>query len=119
MTDRRIMKDRIMKNRIMSDRIMIDKKTGQRRQRMMYKATNLMQKEDTDTEEVKLTEELQEISPETQEISLEILQEKGTDTEDSQIEVAAQKIEEDTMRMKETGRPAMERADIERVARSP
>ena len=41
------------------------------------------------------------------------------DIEGSLREAAAQKIEEETIRMMKTGRPAMVRADSERVARSP
>ena len=118
MTDRRL----IMTNRIMLDRIimiMIDKETGLGKQRMMYRATILMLIEATDTEGEKPVTGSQETNQGTLEITPEIHQEIGTEIEDSQKEAAALKTGEDTMKMKETGRPAMVRADIERVARSP
>ena len=66
---------------------------------------------DQDTEGRSQQQELQET---TQETNPEI----DIDTEDIQTEVAAEK-EEETMMMTGIGRPAMARADTERVARSP
>ena len=71
----------------------------------------MTQRADQDTEEKNQQEEPQETTQETN-------PETDTDTEDTQTEVAAQK-EEETMMMTGIGRPAMARADTERVARSP
>ena len=75
--------------------------------------------EASDTEGERPVTGSQETNQGIQEIIPEIHQEVGTEIEGSQKEAAALKIGEDTMKMKETGRPAMVRADIERVARSP
>ena len=81
---------------------------------MSHKVTNQRQGEDIDIGEMNPTEEPQETSPET-------FLGKDIDIEDSLREAAALIIEEGDIiiMMIGIGRPAMVRADTERVARSP
>ena len=88
----------------------------------------LMKEEDTDREEMSLTEDRTETNPETPsemdqeeeptETSLGTSLEIDTDREDIQREAAAKKTEKETTG-KKTGSPTMVKGDSERVARSP
>ena len=89
----------------------------------------LMKEEDTDREEMSLTEDHTETNPETPpemdqeeeptETSLGTSLEIDTDREDIQREAAAKKAEKETTGKKKTGSPTMVKGDSERVARSP
>ena len=117
MIDRMIDQENLMTDMVMTDR-KIDSMTGsmigQERQMKNLKETNQTQEEDIEAGEMNQTEE-------PLETSLETFQGIAIDIEDSQKEAAALKIEEGDMTTMEIGigRPAMVRADTEKVARSP
>ena len=117
MIDRMIDQENLMTDIVMTDRVidrMIDSMIGQERLMKNHKVTNQRQEEDIEAGEMNQTEE-------PLETSLETFQGIDIDIEDSQREAAALIIEEGdmiTMRIG-IGRPAMVRADTEKVARSP